>query len=154
MMKDSKEIKLSSSWTYVGLFGGAILVLALAPMLIPIVKDNEFGLGTILAIIIFLAITGFLVYQFIYVCDARVIENQLVLKKLFKPAKSYTFDKIGFPSSFRIKRTKYITVEMKNEDHTVEKYLIINSSSILSLGKKNAEDILLDLRNYSKQNNN
>jgi len=153
-MKDSKEIKLSSSWTYVGLFGGAILVLALAPMLIPIVKDNEFGLGTILAIIIFLAITGFLVYQFIYVCDARVIENQLVLKKLFKPAKSYTFDKIGFPSSFRIKRTKYITVEMKNEDHTVEKYLIINSSSILSLGKKNAEDILLDLRNYSKQNNN
>lgn len=146
-MENKKEIKLSSNWTNVGLYGGSALVLFIIPMLYFATEDQEFHMGMVLAGVILLVLIGFMVYQFIYVCDARIINNKIVLKKKFRPEKTYSFDKIGYPSSFQIKRTRYITVQMKNDDNTSEKYLIVNSTSILSFENKDAEQVLISLRN-------
>lgn len=149
-MDNQKEIKLSSNWTNVGLYGGSILLLVMIPIFISEIKEQELHIGIIIGGIIFIALCGFLIYQFIYVCDARIIGNKIVLKKKFRPSKSYSFDRIGYPGSFQLKKTKYITVEMKNDDDTFEKYLIINSKSLLSFEKKDAEQILISLRSIAR----
>ena len=43
---------------------------------------------------------------------------------------------------------------MKNDDDTLEKYLIINSKSLLSFENKDAEQALIDLRNIAMTKNN
>lgn len=146
-MNNQKEIKLSSNWTNIGLYGGSVLVLLMIPILIFVVKEQEFHFGMVIGGIVFVSMVGFLIYQFLYVCDAKIIGDKIVLKKKFKPSKTYSFDKIGYPESFQLKRTKYITVKMKNDDNTVEKYLIINSKSLLSFENKDAEQTLINLRN-------
>ncbi|NER17613.1 hypothetical protein [Spongiivirga citrea] len=150
-MSTQTEIKLSSNWTNVGLYGGSLLVLFMIPILIFATKEQEFHMGMLLAGIIFLALIGFLIYLFIYTCDARIIEDKIILKKQFRRAKSYSFDRIGYPTSFQLKRTKYITVEMKNDDNSTEKYLIMNSKSLLSFENKDAEQALISLRNSTRK---
>ena len=150
-MNNQKEIKLSSNWTNVGLYGGSLLVLLMIPILIFAIKEQEFHIGMVIGGIVLVALVGFLIYQFLYVCDARIIGDKIVLKKKFKPSKSYSFDKIGYPTSFQWKRTKYITVEMKNDDNRIEKYLIINSKSLLSFENKDAEQTLIILRNLARK---
>ncbi len=149
-MKDPNEVKLSSGWTNVGVFGGAIVCLCITPLLYSIITKQEFNVGMVIAIGVYLLLSGFIIYQFLYVCDARVNTQQLTMKKLFRPAKVYSFDKIGEISSFRVKTTKYVTVEVENEDKSVEKYLIINSNALLSFEDKDAEDALIRLRNLSR----
>lgn len=149
-MQNQKEIKLSSNWTNVGIYGGALFVLSFIPVLYLVVTNQDFHPGMVLGGLIFLALIGFIIYLFIFTCDARVIGDKLVLKKQFRASKSYTFDRIGYPSSFQLKRTKYITVEMKNDDNSFEKYLIMNSKSLLSFENKDAEQALISLRNVAK----
>ncbi len=150
MSYKEQEIKLSSNWTSAGLYVGSILLLLISPVIIFAAKKQEFYMGMMIAVLIFLNLIGFLVYQFTHVCDARIIDDKIVLKKLFRPEKTYSFDKIGCSYSYQLKRTKYIAVEMKNEDNTVEKYLIINSKSLLSFENKDTEQVLISLRNKSK----
>ncbi|GAA3517425.1 hypothetical protein GCM10022393_34440 [Aquimarina addita] len=150
-MNNQKEIKLSSNWTNVGLYGGSLLVLLMTPVLIFVLKEQKFHIGMVIGGIVYIALVGFLIYQFLYVCDAKIIGDKIVLKKKFKPSKSYSFDRIGYPESFQLKRTKYITVEMKNDDNTVEKYLIVNSKSLLSFKNKDAEQTLISLRNLARK---
>lgn len=149
-MNTQKEIKLSSNWTNIGLYGGSILTLSMVPILILASMEQELHMGMVLPGIIFLVLVGFTAYLFIYICDARIINDKIVLKKKFRPSKTYTFDKIGYPTSFQLKRTKYITVDMKNDDNTTEKYLIMNSKSLLSFENKDAEQALISLRNLSR----
>src|SRR5690606_9365029 len=120
-MNNQKEISLSSNWTNVGLYGGSLLVLLMIPVLFFVLKEQEFHIGMVIGVIVFVALVVFLIYQFLYVCNAKIIGDKIVLKKKFKPSKSYSFDRIGYPESFQLKSTKYITVEMKNDDNTVEK---------------------------------
>ena len=145
-MNNQKEIKLSSNWTNIGLYTGSLLTLIMIPILIFVVKYQEFHIGMVLAGILLLALVGFQIYLYAYVCDARVVGDKIILKKKFRPAKTYSFDKIGYPSSFQFKRTKYITVEMKNDDNTTEKFVIVNSKSLLSFENKDAEQALISLR--------
>lgn len=150
-MKNQKEIKLSSNWTTVGLYGGTLLFILITPVLFSLVQDQEFHSGMVIAGILFLALIGFLIYLFIYVCDARVVGDKLILKKQFRPSKSYSFDKIGIPKSFQLKRSKYIIVDMKNDDGTDERFLIMNSKSIISFENKDAEETLIRLRSLPAQ---
>lgn len=145
-MNTQKEIKLSSNWTNVGLYAGSFLVLLMIPVFIFLIKEQEFHIGMVIGVIFYLALIGFLIYQFLYVSDARIVGDKIILKKKFKPSKSYSFDKIGYPESFQLKRTKYITVPMQNDDGTIEKYLIINSNALLSFENKDAEQTLISLR--------
>ncbi|MCB4797967.1 hypothetical protein [Neotamlana laminarinivorans] len=151
MNNNQNEIKLSSNWTNIGLYGGSVLVLFMIPVLISVIKEQKFNGGMVIGGIVFVALVGFLIYQFIYVCNAKIIGDKIVLKKKFKPSKSYNFDRIGYPKSFQLKRTKYITVEMRNDDSTVEKYLIVNSKSLLSFENKDAEKTLISLINSVKK---
>ncbi|UOY05811.1 hypothetical protein L0P88_17950 [Muricauda sp. SCSIO 64092] len=148
-MDNQKEIKLSSNWTNVGLYGGSLLLLFMVPILVLVIMEQKFHMGMVVAGIAFLGLIGFLIYLFMYTCDARIIGDKIVLKKQFRPTKEYSFDKIGYPTSFRLKRTKYITVEMKNDDNTTEKFIIMNSRSLLSFENKDAEQVLISLRNLA-----
>jgi len=150
-MNEQKEIKLSSNWTNLGLYAGAILCIAMLPIIFLILTEQKFHVGMIIGPLVFIALIGFIIYQFIYVCDARVVDDKLILKKQFRPAKSYSFDRIGYPTSFRLKNTKYVTVEMKNDDNSLEKYMIVNSRALLSFEKKDAEEALLNLRRIPKE---
>ena len=141
-MSNYQEIKLSSKCT--------ILVLLMVPVLIYSTKEQEFHFGMVIGGVLFIALIGFIIYLFAYLSDARVIGDEIVLKKKFRPSKSYSFDKIGYPSSFKIKRSKYTTVTMTNEDKKLEKYLILNSTSILSFENKDAEQTLINLRNAAR----
>lgn len=149
-MNNHKEIKLSSNWTNIGLYGGCTTVLLILPLLVFTIKEQGFHMGLLVAAVVLISLIGFLIYQFLYVCDAWIKEDKIVLKKKFKPAKSYAFDKIGTLESFQLKRTKYITFDMKNDDGTMEKYLIVNSKSILAFENKDAEQVLNSLRNILK----
>lgn len=148
-MDNQKEIKLSSNWTNVGLYGGSLLLLFMVPILVLVIMEQKFHMGMVVAGIAFLGLIGFLIYLFMYTCDARIIGDKIVLKKQFRPTKEYSFDKIGYPTSFRLKRTKYITVEMKNDDNTTEKFIIMNSRSLLSFENKDAEQVLISFRNLA-----
>lgn len=145
-LKKKGELKISSNFTKFGLFIGAILILGMIPVLILTTREQDFHGGMVLAGLIYLALVGFEIYLFVYSCDARINGDKLVLKKLFRTEKTYTFDKIGEPSSFQIKRTKYITVPMQNDNKIQEKYLILNSKSILAFENKDAEQVLKTLR--------
>lgn len=145
-MNNKKNLTLSSKWTNVGLYGGTILLLAIIPLLYSVMQDQEFHMGMLIAGLVLMGLIGFIVYQFLYVCKAQVIDDKLVLKKQFKPATVYTFDKIGGVSAFYIKRTKYINLKMENQDSSIEKYLIINSYALLSFENKDAEETLINLR--------
>ncbi len=142
-----KEIKLSSRWTNIGIYGGILVVISTIPIVLLVVPKQEFHFGMVIGVLLFLLLVGFVIYQFSYASDARIKDGKLVLKKQFRVAKSYAFDQIGRISSFHLKSSKYITIEMKNDDNSTEKYLIINAKSILAFENKDAEYALKSLRN-------
>ncbi len=150
-MNNQGEIKLSSNWTKVGLYIGSIIIMLITLILIIITKNQDFHIGMLVSGLILFLLVGFIVYQFIFVCDAKIVGDKIILKKIFRQSKTYSFDKTKYPTSFQIKRTKYVTVEMINDDNTLEKYLIVNSKSLLSFEKIDAEQILINLRNLSKK---
>jgi hypothetical protein len=145
-MNTQAQIKLSSGWTNVALYGSAGLLLFVGFVSILASQGQPVHGGTIFAMILFLVLMGIVSYLFIYACDARIMGEKLVLKKQFRPAKSYAFDKIGFPSAFQYRTTKYITFYMENEDGSEEKYMIINSNSLIAFENKDAEEVLIRLR--------
>ena len=98
-----------------------------------------------------IVMAGFLIYQFKYVCNAKIINNKLVLKKQFSSPETYTFDKIGDISSFRLKNTKYTTVKMKNRHQGFEKYMIITSKSFFFTDKIDAEKKLNQLKHLERK---
>jgi hypothetical protein len=144
-MTNQKEIQISSNWTTFSLYAQAIICLIFLPVMGLAIASGEFHFGKILGLLGLMALVGFMVYQFIYVATAKVSDDKLILKKQFRPEKSYEFSKIGYPTSFQIKRTKYTSVKMKNNDGTFENYMIINSNAILSFENKDAEAVLMAL---------
>ncbi|MCH3884164.1 hypothetical protein [Tenacibaculum aquimarinum] len=141
-----KEIKLSSKLTIIGLYGGALLYLIMIPVIFKAIESESFHIGMLFAGAITLAMAGFLVYQFKFVCSAKIVNNKLILKKQFHSPETYTFDKIGDISSFRLKNTKYTTVKMKGRHQDFEKYMIITSKSFLFKDKIDAEEKLKELK--------
>lgn len=146
-MNEQKVIRLSSRWTNVFLYFLGFLVLFMTFVYILIVVTQEFHGGFIVAGCILVLLISYVVYQFLYMCHAKIIDDKLVLKKSFRPAKSYLFKKIVYVNSFELRTTKFITVEMANEDGTTEKYIILNSNSFLSFENIDAEELLLQLQN-------
>lgn len=93
---------------------GAILNLIVIFLIVLLAnKNKELEVVMILAGIIFLVLIGFWVYLFIYSREARVIGDKMILKKQFRSSKTYSFDRISYPISFRLKSSKYIALKMK-----------------------------------------
>ena len=86
------------------MYGESILILIGGFILFPYAyaEREKIGIGILFIAILYLAIISFQVYQFIYACNARVIKDKIILKKQFREAKTYSFDKIGTPTSFQI----------------------------------------------------
>ena len=146
-----KEIRLSSKLTNLGLYGGSLLYLVMIPVIFKAIESKNFHIGMLFAGAVAIVMAGFLIYQFKYVCNAKIINNKLVLKKQFSSPETYTFDKIGDISSFRLKNTKYTTVKMKNRHQGFEKYMIITSKSFFFTDKIDAEKKLNQLKHLERK---
>ena len=145
-MTEQEETKISSNWTTVSLYASVLIILVFVPMMIFTNKDRPFHMGMPIAILAISVLICLTVYQFIFVCTAKIVGDTLVLKKQFRPEKTYSFDKIGQPKSLQLGSNRYITFRMTNDDNTLEKYIILNSSSMLAFESRNAEQVLLGLR--------
>ncbi|MGL4630868.1 MAG: hypothetical protein ACRCVT_06645 [Leadbetterella sp.] len=148
----NETIVLSSNKLKVGVYFQGVLLLLLPIIFYFVIKGNSNPslVGPILAILLSFVLAGFVAYNFMYYADAKIDNNKLILKKLFRPSIDFNFKEIQSVSSFRLKRTKYITVKMLHLDNSVEKFLILESNSILMPSKHDAERILLDLQHNSK----
>ena len=79
---------------------------------------------------------------------AEINGDSLRLKRIFGKEKEVQFSAIQDVSSFRISRTTFVTVKIKNKSTEPEKYTIMNSKSLLSFENRNAKKILLALKDY------
>jgi len=141
-----QEKKISSSWTKPMLVLMIIIWILFIPVLIISAGgESNSDAGVIFAGLFYLVLVGITVYLSIYLADVKVSETEISFKKLFRPKKVFTFDKITCPSAFRYKRLKFTTVEMENNDGTAEKFMILNNSALLSGERIDAEEILLSL---------
>ena len=151
------NIQLSSIWSFVALHLSTLLILIISPIFYLLLKISGFPIGgIIITTSCFSFMIGCIIYGYINICDAQIIDNKtLLLKKIFRSSKTYTFDKIGYPSSLQIGRSKYISIDMNTENKDFEKYLIVNSKSILTsvLGfeNNNTEEILIKLRKEARK---
>ncbi|MEO8774247.1 MAG: hypothetical protein ABI263_00545 [Gelidibacter sp.] len=145
-MDHKNNFKLSSNWTNLGIYGSAVLLIVLIPIFYLVMEGQEFHGGMAIAMLAGVGLFGAVIYQFIYAADARVVNGKLILKKQFRPKKEYAFERIGDVGSFEMRRTKYVIVKMKNGDSSTEKYLIVNGNGLLAFTNKDAEEMLLSLR--------
>lgn len=139
--------RLSSKYTFIILYVIAFLMILMAPLLFIAVDFDKTDLGMILGMSVFSVLVAFTIYQFIYICSADIIGDKLVLKKHLRPAKTYPFSSIKQYSSFTLKRTTYTTVQLQNNDKTIEKYLIMNTHSLFATTNINVAATLQNLKN-------
>ncbi|MCL2651383.1 MAG: hypothetical protein FWD60_10225 [Candidatus Azobacteroides sp.] len=145
MYKGKISVK-NIEFTLLSLFfmGGLFPALFLSITLPKVFYKPEFLL--ILFNIFLLAAIGFYIYLLIFLSEAEIDENHLIFKKAFRKKKSFTFDKIEeAPSSFCLKRTKFITVKMINEDGRTEKFVLLNKYPLSSKEDVDTEDILWEI---------
>lgn len=109
-------------------------------------REFRFEGGQLIAVVILLAFVGLTLYLAFNLSEVRLSKNEIKFKKIFGPEKVYSFDKIGYPSSFRYKRLKFTSIEMKGASEEIAKYLILNNNALLSGERIDAEEILLSLR--------
>lgn len=142
------ENKISSNWTIPLVILLIVFWAILIPVLIFFTGDTLDGpdAGKIFAGIIYLIMIGVIVYLLIFLAEVKIVGDEIVFKKIFRAEKRYSFNKIGYPSSFRFKRLKFTTVKMKDNTGKEDKYLILNNNALLSGERKDAEEILLALR--------
>lgn len=142
-----KEVILSSKFTKIGLYLGTLILLVMIPIIFNLFSQkNEFHIGMLIGGIIFLVMIVFLVYLFKFVSHAKIENNKLIFTKQFSSPETYSFNQIDTISSFRLKNTKYTIVTMKNRHNTTDKYVVMNSKSILFKDKIDAEDELKRLK--------
>lgn len=80
--------------------------------------------------------------------------RKLILKKSsLVTAKSYSIHKIGSIHSVYISCDKYTTVQMKNEDKSLEKYIILSNESLFSktIDPEEILTLLRDTAMYEKE---
>lgn len=145
-----KEKRISSNWTK-----PMLILMTIAWIIGVSVFFVQKGIdvknaGHIYALIMFLIMVGITLFLAFSLSEVKLTENELRLKKIFGKEKSYSFDKIGYPSSFRFKRLKFTSVDMKEKSGDTKNYLILNNNALLSGERIDAEEILLALRKKSK----
>lgn len=145
-----KEQKLSSSWTKPMLFLMIVLWIVLPIWFLSTTENSKLGTGQIFSLVLFVVLVGLTLYLIFSLCEVKVIENEIRFKKIFGPERTYSFDKIGYPSSFRFKRLKFTSIEMKNQSGNVDNYLILNNDALLSGERIDAEQILMSLRQLNR----
>jgi hypothetical protein len=140
-MSNQKNIRLSSSSSGFLIHLALLAVIMMIPAFGLIIMTDGFHIGIIIGIVIYLFVLLIIVSQFNTNCDARIIDNKLVLKKMYKSAKSYSFDRIAKVESSRLRRVQYIYLDMTNDDGELEYYMIASHDSSMDPGA-----ILNDLR--------
>lgn len=145
-----EEEKVSSSWTKPMLLLMFFLWIVLPFWFLSTTTNFKLSGGQIFAILFFVVLVGLTLYLTFSLCEVKVVGNEIRFKKIFGQENVYSFDKIGYPSSFRFKRLKFTSIEMKNQSGNVDKYLILNNDALLSGERIDAEQILLSLRQLNR----
>lgn len=145
-MKKNKRKRISSkisSITTLSLIGCSI---ALLGMLFVNLVEKEFHSGMLLAIALTLAVVAFTYYFTMYGCSAFIDEDKLVLKKMFRPQKEYTFDKIEKHFTYRLKNNHFTNLKMKEANGELERYCIFSTYNIFKLNKPSISEVLNELQ--------
>ena len=152
-MASNTKIRLSSKWTNLNLYAYVFCLLALLIILVWVSKDLEFHIIMVFFGLVLLIIIGLIAYQFMHICNAYIVGEKLILKKQFRTAKSYSIHKIGSIPSDYISCDKYTTVQMKNEDKSLEKYIILSNESLFSktIDPEEILTLLRDTAMYEKE---
>lgn len=155
-MKNDVTFKLTSDWPHKLTVFAVLSMIALWVMNVVFLLSMKFELMMILPIVLTLIFTGFVFYLLFMNASARIVGDEIYFKKLFGQEKKYNLINLGYPSSFKLKRRKFITIEMKDVDYSTESFLIIYYNSIFSSEHKDAEQILLscwhDAQRAKKEN--
>ncbi len=153
-METKKEIRLSSKWTNFNIYTELAISLLVDYFFFFEFEQFEFEQNEFEKAIIgllCLAFTAFSIYKLIYACEAWVINDKLVLKKQFRPSKSYSFEKIRNLRSFFTGNARCTSVKMENDDKIQEKYWINNKDNFWVSEKNDPEQILISLRDTAKE---
>lgn len=142
-----KEKQISSGWTIPLIIIMFVFWVVMLPVLI-LITSMEFKLegGQLFAAIFYLLLVALTLYLTFSLSIVKLTDSEVVCKKFLRPERKYTFDKIGYPKSFRYKRLKFTSVEMKNTNGSIDKFLILNNNAMLSGERKDAEEILHSIR--------
>jgi hypothetical protein len=141
-----KTMKLSSNWTKTALFGNLIVTLIMVPIFLFVFTTQNFHAGMVFGLLILIVLIILAIYLFTYGCEAYVEGEDIILKKLFKPEVKMPISSIYSIKSFKLKQTKYTSLNFKNNF----KFIIINSTSFLEQNKVDAEKILLEIQKEIK----
>jgi hypothetical protein len=142
-----KDQQISSGWTIPLIVIMFVFWVVMLPLLIYITgMDFKLEGSQLFAFIFYLLLVALTTYLTVSLSVVKLSGNEIICKKFFRPEKRFTFDKIGYPKTFRYKRLKFTSVEMHNDDGTKCKYLILNNKALLSGERKDAEKILLTIR--------
>lgn len=149
-----EEIRISSLWTK-----PLLILLTLLWVITPIVLllsagiPTELEFGHFAAIFVFLLLLGIALFLTFSLAEVKVLRNEIKFKKTFGDEFTYSFEKIGVPSSFRYKRMKFTSIEMIERSGITRKFLILNNNALLSGEKIDAEKILWELRKKGRNSN-
>lgn len=136
-----EEIKLTSPFTKVGIVIGFLLVIAMIPVFIFVGANQQFHFGMLIAPIMLAVLIGLVLNLVLFNSDAKIVDQKLVLKKMFRPEVRVEFSDIENITSHRFKSTKYTKVKVKTENKS-EKFLLMNKLSSLSVSNIDSEAIL------------
>ena len=143
-----RKMTLSSRWTHRAFAFSIIMPLFFLALFTFLGVRSEFSP-------VILIMSGFsglllLILPIAYSCltIAEIKGDRLQLKRIFGKEKEVQFSAIQDVTSFRISRTIFVTITIKNENNEPEKYSIMNSKALLSFENRNAKKILLALKDY------
>lgn len=144
------EKTISSNWTK-----PMLILMTVFWIILPVILLYSSG-GKIqiegtqfVAVLIYVIFVGVTIYLAFSLAKVTANDNVIVFKKIFGKEKKYTFDKIGYPKSFRYGRLKFTSIDMKEGARNSSKYLILNNNAMLSGERNDAEEILNELRKSS-----
>jgi len=141
----NQEEQLSSYSTFFKIYLSLSVALAGLATIIVISLTSKFYNPMIPGLIIVGLLLTSSIYKLIFTCDAYLADNELALKKKFRPMKLYAFNQIHSVKSTVSRNMENVTLKMENADGSIEKYMM--QCFVAPIGIDKVSDLLLDLRN-------
>lgn len=139
--------KISSEWTKPMLIINAVFGISLP--IIVLYFGIELTGSAIFSLILIGSVIVLNIYLVLNLTEVTIHEDELRFKRVFGPERIYSFNQIGFTSSFMLHLLQFTSVKMYDEEGKAEKFLILNNFGLVSGENKDAKKVLLDLRKAS-----
>lgn len=143
----NQEEQLSSYSTFFKIYLSLGVAMAGLAAIIVISITSQFYNQMIPGLVILGLLLASSIYKLIFTCDAYLVDNQLAVKKKFRPIQLYSFNRIHSVKATVSRNLENITLKMENEDGSLEKYMVQCFVATQNANVDLVSDLLLDLRN-------